>query len=263
MTERTVLLIGHSSTRESGRVTPLLREKGYDTRWCCPCDGEALPERSENFAGTIVFGGVQSANDTQASPYIRREIDWIGRFVDAGGRYLGICLGGQLLARALGAPVRRHPEGRNEIGYYPVRPTAAGHAVMPEPLHVYHWHQEGFEMPSSAELLVQGDDFPNQAFRFGSRAFGLQFHPEVTPEVATRWIDSAEHQLIRPGAQDRVTQLAGMVRFDKAMHSWLDAFLDRWLGLAPAARAQAARAETLPRPPSPGGAEGVFDPTLV
>jgi GMP synthase (glutamine-hydrolysing) len=236
--QRTVLLIGHSNARESGRVAPLLAAKGYATRWCCPCEGEALPENPESFAGTIVFGGVQSANDAETSAYIRQELDWIGRFADAGGRYLGICLGGQLLARALGAAVRHHPEGINEIGYYPVRPTEVGRALMPEPLHVYHWHQEGFEVPSGAELLVAGQDFPNQAFRFGSHAYGLQFHPEVTPDVALRWLDSAADHLTRPGAQDRATQSAGMARFDQAMHRWLDAFLDRWLDLAPASSLQ-------------------------
>lgn len=228
--QRTVLLVGHSDARESGRVTPLLRAKGYATEWCCPCRGEALPEHPEGYAGTIVFGGVQSANDAEACVYLRQEIDWIGRFVEGGGRYLGICLGGQLLARALGAAVRRHPEGINEIGYFRVWPTEAGRGVMPEPLHVYHWHQEGFEVPGSAELLVAGADFPNQAFRFGRRAYGLQFHPEVTPGVAARWMDSAADHLVRPGAQDRATQSAGMARFDQAMHRWLDRFLDRWLG---------------------------------
>jgi len=232
--QRTVLLIGHSDARESGRVKPLLHAKGYAAQWCCPCQGDALPDQGEGFAGTIVFGGVQSVNDAETHAYIRQEIDWIGRFVDGGGRYLGICLGGQLLARALGATVGHHPEGINEIGYYPVRPTAAGRAVMPEPLHVYHWHQEGFEVPSGAELLVAGDEFPNQAFRFGERAFGLQFHPEVTPDVALRWLDSAADHLTRRGAQDRATQSAGMARFDRAMHDWLDSFLDRWLDLAPA-----------------------------
>lgn len=243
MTERTILLVGHSDARESGRVTPLLRAKGYEIRWCCPCEGEALPDPTEAFAGAIVFGGVQSANDAESCDYIRREIDWIGRFVDAGGRYLGICLGGQLLARALGAEVRRHAEGRAEIGYYPVRPTTPGRALMPEPLHVYHWHQEGFDVPRGAELLAEGDDFPNQAFRFGTNAFGLQFHPEVTPEVATKWIESASDHLTCPGAQSREVQLEGMARFDRAMHEWFDAFLDRWLGAftAPPADVESAR----------------------
>lgn len=234
MKESTVLLVGHSASRESGRVTPLLHAKGYRTEWCCPFAGDALPDEPHTYAAAIVFGGVQSANDAESCAYLRHEIDWIGRFVDAGGRYLGICLGGQLLARALGATVRRHPAGINEIGYYPVRPTEAGRAVMPEPLHVYHWHQEGFEVPGSAELLVAGEDFPNQAFRFGARAYGLQFHPEVTPDVAARWIDSAADHLTRPGAQCRATQSSGMARFDQAIHRWFDGFLDRWLGLGEA-----------------------------
>lgn len=233
MKPRTILLVGHSDARESGRVTPLLHGKGYATEWCCPCEDETLPERPEAYAGVIVFGGVQSANDAESCAYIRQEIDWIGRYVADGGRYLGICLGGQLLARALGAVVRRHPADINEIGYYRVRPTALGATLMPEPLHVYHWHQEGFELPAASELLVEGDDFPNQAFRFGRRAYGLQFHPEVTPEVAERWIDSARDHLARPGAQDPDTQRAGMVRFDRAMHAWFDGFLDHWLGLEP------------------------------
>jgi GMP synthase (glutamine-hydrolysing) len=233
VTERTVLLVGHSASRESGRVAPLLQAKGYRTEWCCPFEGQALPVASGAYAAAIVFGGVQSANDAETTPYLRQEIDWIGRFVDGGGRYLGICLGGQLLARALGAPVRRHPQGLNEIGYYQVQPTEAGRAVMTDPLHVYHWHQEGFDVPASAELLVAGTEFPNQAFRFGRHAYGLQFHPEVTPAVALRWMDVAADHLTRPGAQCRVTQSGGMARFDQAMHDWLDGFLDRWLGLVP------------------------------
>lgn len=234
MTGSTVLLVGHSESRESGRVTPLLHAKGYRTEWCCPFAGDTLPNDSQAYAATIVFGGVQSANDAESCAYLRHEVDWIGRFVDAGGRYLGICLGGQLLARALGATVRRHPAGINEIGYYPVRPTEAGRAVMPSPLHVYHWHQEGFDVPASAELLVAGEDFPNQAFRFGARAYGLQFHPEVTPDVAARWMDSAADHLTRPGAQCRATQSSGMARFDQAIHRWFDGFLDRWLELGTA-----------------------------
>src|SRR3546814_6586670 len=100
VTESTVLLIGHSASRESGRVTPLLKAKGYRTEWRCPFEGDALPDDSRTYAAAIVFGGLQSANDAESCAYIRQEIDWIGRFVDAGGRYLGICLGGQLLARA-------------------------------------------------------------------------------------------------------------------------------------------------------------------
>lgn len=224
----TILLIIHSEHRE-GRVAPLLNAKGYAVEWCCPAQGESLPADSGAFSGAIVFGGVQSANDAGNAPFLQQEIDWIGAFVATGKPYLGICLGGQLLARALGARVGPHPQGLNEIGCFPVTPTEAGRDLVPDGLQVYQWHQEGFELPDGAELLARGETFPNQAFRHGRAAYGLQFHPEVTPTVARRWLDTAADHLTRPGAQPRAQQLAQLERFDASVHDWLDRFLDHWL----------------------------------
>jgi GMP synthase (glutamine-hydrolysing) len=224
----TILLVAHGAWRE-GRVAPMLKAKGYAVQWCCPAKGDRLPDDSRAYAGTVVFGGVQSANDGPTTPYIQHELDWIADYVGGGGRYLGICLGGQLLAKALGGSVGRHAEGVNEIGYYPLRPTAAGRHLFPDGLQVYHWHQEGFEVPAGCELLALGAAFPNQAFRFGDAAYGLQFHPEVRPTDARAWIDTVPHQLARPGAQSREAQEAGFVRHDASLTAWLDGFLDHWL----------------------------------
>ncbi|WP_162912886.1 glutamine amidotransferase-related protein [Rhodospirillaceae bacterium SYSU D60014] len=224
----TILLIVHSANRE-GRVQPLLNSKGYEVEWRCPADGEGLPANPGRYAGVIVFGGVQSANDAPATPFLTQEIDWIHDYVAAGGRYLGICLGGQLLARALGARVAPHLQGLNEIGYFPITPAPAGRDLIPDPLHVYHWHQEGFELPEGAELLAAGKTFPNQAFRHGRSAYGFQFHPEVTPAVVRRWLESSPNHLTRPGAQPREMQLAYLERFDRPLHAWFDRFLDYWL----------------------------------
>jgi len=224
----TILFVTHSEWREA-RVAPMLEARGYAVERCCPARGDRLPENTRAYAGAIVFGGAQSANDGATTPYIQREIDWIGDYVAGGGRYLGICLGGQMLARAFGARVARHPEGVNEIGYYPLRPAAAGRALFPDSLHVYHWHQEGFELPARAELLATGDAFPNQAFRLGRRAFGLQFHPEVRPADARGWFDSSADHLARPGAQSREQQEAGFIRHDPPLAAWLDGFLAHWL----------------------------------
>ena len=172
---------------------------------------------------------MQSANDAESKAYLRQEIDWIGRRVASGRRYLGICLGGQLLARALGAKVAPHRDGMSEIGYYPVYPTAEGRDVNPAGLHVYHWHKEGFELPAGATLLACGDTFPHQAYRYGSTAYGLQFHPEVTTGLASAWIKSAADHLVRPGAQAGEHQMALAARFDRGLHDWFDRFLDRWL----------------------------------
>lgn len=225
---RTVLLVAHSSWREA-RVAPMLQAKGFAVERRCPALGDRLPEDHGVYAGVVVFGGAQSANDGPTTPYIQEEIDWIADYVASGGRYLGICLGGQLLARAFGARVAPHPEAVNEIGYYPLRPTPAGRQLFPDPLHVYHWHKEGFEIPAEAELLAVGGAFPNQAFRLGDAAYGLQFHPEVRPDDARSWIGLVPEQLARPGAQSREQQESGFERHDPPLEAWLDGFLDHWL----------------------------------
>jgi GMP synthase (glutamine-hydrolysing) len=236
-TMRRILLVNHTGMREE-RVEPQLRAKGCEVEWCFPATGERLPGDGSAYEGVVVFGGYQSANDGATIGWLGREIDWIAAHVEAGGAYLGICLGSQLLARALGAKVGPHPAGVNQIGYYPLTPTAAGAALFPEPpLQVYHWHEEGFAVPAGATLLATAADFPNQAFAYGRAAFGLQFHPEVTPTVLRRWLDAAPDHLQRPGAQSREVQLADCARFNAALEGWLDGFLDHWLAAAARDRA--------------------------
>ena len=98
------------------------------------------------------------------------------------------------------------------------------------PSHVYHWHREGFDCPAGATMLATGDDFPTQAILVGPKAFGLQFHPEVTHAMMCRWTVRAAHRLELPGAQDRSRQIEGRFMYDPHVASWLDSFLDHWLG---------------------------------
>ena len=110
--------------------------------------------------------------------FIKREIDWIGVPLKENKPFLGICLGGQMLARHLGGRVDFHGEGHVEVGYYPIRPTLEGRAICEVwPDHVYQWHREGFDLPPGATLLAEGDTFPVQAFRQGEHAYA---HP-VSP----------------------------------------------------------------------------------
>lgn len=230
-----VLIVLHQEHSSPGRIGRLLAERGHRLDIRRPCLGERLPATLAGHAGAIIFGGPQSANDCH--DYVRAEIDWIRVPLSEGKPYLGICLGAQMLARHLGAGVAPHPEGLVEIGYYPIRATQAGVKLLadggdeppPWPDHVYHWHREGFTLAAGAELLARGDSFPNQAFRYGPNAFGIQFHPEVTHHMMCRWTVIGEERMDQPGARPRPAHFLDRLQHDGRIRQWLDVFLDRWL----------------------------------
>jgi GMP synthase (glutamine-hydrolysing) len=145
-----------------------------------------------------------------------------------GKPYLGICLGAQMLAMQLGERVFTHPEGKAEVGYYPVRPTAAGRAICDWPAYQYQWHREGFDLPRGAELLAEGDIFRTQAFRAGS-AFAIQFHAEVTHAMMCRWTTRGHARMELPGAKQRHEHFADRPVYDHGIRAWLSDFLDHWL----------------------------------
>ena len=226
---KTVLLIDHEVGKRDDRASARLADWGYDIRWVCPAKGDALPDPGIEAAGVIVYGGAESANDDAAKPYIRDELEWIEGWLETGRPFLGLCLGGQMLARVLGAPVTHHPEGLFEIGYAPVEAAPEANGFLSGVSHVYHWHKEGFDVPHGARKLAHGRIFPNQAFIYDDKAYALQFHPEVTVPVMTRWMDKAAHMLENANAHPPERQLADAARYDAPLAAWLDRFLRDWL----------------------------------
>ena len=232
-----VLVVLHQEHSTPGRVGNALRALGHRLDIRRPRFGDVLPETLDDHAGAVIFGGPMSANDPDA--YVRTEIDWIEICLREQRPFLGICLGAQMLAMQLGAKIAPHPKCLTQIGYYPIRPTASGEALCPNwPDHVYHWHREGFGLPSGTELLAEGDDFPVQAFRAGN-AFGFQFHPDVTTAMMHCWTTRGHMDL--PGAQPRHRHFEGRAMYDSAERAWLANFIEDWLALMPAVpMAQAA-----------------------
>ena len=228
-----VLVILHQETSTPGRVGNALRALGHPLDIRRPRFGDLLPETLEGHAGAVIFGGPMSANDPD--DFVRREIDWIAVPLAEQRPFLGICLGAQMLAKQLGARVAPHPEGRAEIGYYPIRPTRAGLEICSHwPDQVYHWHREGFELPCGTELLAEGGDFPVQAFRSGN-CFGFQFHPDVTYAMMHRWTTRGAVRLELPGARLRHRHFADRALYDVVERAWLKRFLDGWLSRMPVA----------------------------
>jgi GMP synthase (glutamine-hydrolysing) len=227
---RPVLLVLHQEHSTPGRVGHLLRSRGIPLDIRRPRFGEQLPETLRHHAGAVIFGGPMSANDQDE--FVHREIDWLRVPLDERKPFLGICLGAQMLARHLGAPVFFHPEGKAEIGYYPVRPTPAGRSVTPHwPDHVYQWHREGFDLPRGADLLAEGDIFSMQAFRYGPAAFAIQFHAEVTHAMMCRWTTRGHARMEMPGAKQRAAHFEDRPVYDLAIRTWLADFLDHWIAL--------------------------------
>ncbi|KWV44281.1 glutamine amidotransferase [Rhizobium altiplani] len=242
--KRPVLIVLHQERSSAGRVGQLLAEKGYRLDIRRPVLGDKLPSTLAEHAGAVVFGGPMSANDTE--DFVKSEIDWLDVPLREKRPLLGICLGAQMLVRQLGGKVQANADGSTEIGWYPLRPTEKGRLLMHWPRMVYHFHREGFDLPHGAELLAEGDTYPNQAFRYGGHAWGLQFHAELTRAMMHRWVVHGAHRFILPNAQQGREHLEGRMLFDAPLKAWLNEFLDIVFEGKTSKSVAAARAATLP-----------------
>ncbi|MEM7770401.1 MAG: glutamine amidotransferase [Cyanobacteria bacterium P01_A01_bin.37] len=226
---RSLLTIVHQPQSNTGLLGTLMQQRGYQLDVRCIVEGDRLPETLHNHDAVVIFGGPMSANDDATLPCIKQELDWIPQVLDADKPLLGICLGAQLLARVLGATVTPREDKQVEIGYFPLLATEQGHDLFQNLTHVYHWHQEGFELPTSTTLLATGATFPHQAFRYGKQAYGLQFHPEINTNIIQRWTTEAAEHLTRPGAQSRDEHFQNHQQYAPGVEMWLNQFLTQWL----------------------------------
>lgn len=182
-----VLAFRHVPFEHLGMIAPALEERGIAWRYADMFDRSGTPPGWESAAALIFMGGPMSANDDL--PFIHEELRLIERAVALGKPVLGICLGAQLIARALGARVYRNPV--KEIGWAPVtwRDEARTDPLfrgLSAPEVLFHWHGETFDLPAGAAWLASSGACPHQAFR-AATAYGLQFHLEVTPEMIACW----------------------------------------------------------------------------
>lgn len=181
----------HTETEHLGHFEKVLIKCQVPYRCVKIFEGEALPASIPPGDGLIVLGGPMSVHDHIMYPWMKPEIDLILRTVKAERPVLGVCLGAQMMARALGAKI--YPAMAAEIGCSSVtlsrvtgdRPVFEGfeHEFV-----VFQWHSETFDLPSGARRLARGLLVPNQAFQYGQKAFAVQFHLEATVEMAREWV---------------------------------------------------------------------------
>jgi GMP synthase (glutamine-hydrolysing) len=185
-----VLAFRHVPFEDVGHIRPVLAARGIQVECVDLFRNQEISPDAANASGLIFMGGPMSANDDL--DYLKQELRLIAQAAERGQPMLGVCLGSQLLAKALGGRVYGNPV--KEIGWYEVQFCDA---ATEDPLFsglgnsrmTFHWHGETFDLPAGATLLASSEACRHQAFRFGKAAYGLQFHPEVTPEMIADWCE--------------------------------------------------------------------------
>ena len=225
-----VVLIKHERSPGDDRAATWLAERGYELDWRFPHDGDGLEAPGDDVAGTVLYGGPHSISDIERHPHLAEEARWVKQCIERGLPTLGLCLGGQVIAHALGAEVRPGLHGYHEFGYYPLRPTEAGRDLIPEGLHVTQAHFHEFGIPEGAVHLAGSALFAHQAFRYGTRTFAFQFHPEQTVAGLRRWQAADWAPWDKPGVQSKAEQDALADRHDAAQDAWFRGFLEKLFG---------------------------------
>ncbi|MGE4529519.1 MAG: type 1 glutamine amidotransferase [Rhodospirillaceae bacterium] len=227
-----ILVILNSKTAPAGLAAERIAARGWTMTLANPHRGEPLPG-PQDAAALVVLGGPQDAWDDAKNPAFSTIIAAIRDFIAAEKPVLGLCLGGQLLARALGAPVRRMETGfeRGLVAMH-APPFAPASIVPAGPLLLTSWHRDSFDLPAGAELLLSSAACAHQAFRVGPRVYGFQCHIEATPQILLDWVKTGSG---KPSPEEAAAIEAAVHRdFPKAQATGA-AILDAWLDLAGAA----------------------------
>lgn len=224
-----LVLIRHGDEPLDDRVHSFAVSRGFEPAVVRPFAGERLGELDHGVAGSVIYGGMFEAYETEKYPFLKDEARWIEACMKRGIPVLGICQGAQQIAHVLGAPVGPPPGGEHEFGYYALYPTEAGREILPEPIRVTQSHFHTFGIPHGGVRLASSDLFENQAFSYGEKTYAFQFHAEVTA-AGFRRTQERSTMFGKPGAQTREEQDRLMPLHDAVQEKWFLAFLDRFFG---------------------------------
>ncbi len=232
-----VLVLQHIACEHPGVFSEVMRERGAEAVAVELDEGERLPDWRE-FDAVLAMGGPMGAGDDAEHPWLTAEKRLVTEAVEAGRPFLGVCLGVQLLAAALGAPV--YAAERAEVGLLEVKLTGEGRedrlfAGIDEPLVSLQWHGDTFDLPPGAVRLARSPLAENQAFRVGERAYGVQFHLEVTGEMAREWdqVPAYRRSLAETLGEERGAEfIADVERRGEELHAPARQLFANWLEIA-------------------------------
>lgn len=197
-----VLFIQHGDVDKPGLLADALSAEGVELEIRHPYLGEEIPVDLEGFDALALGGGGQSAYQVAEFPYLEKECELVRKAILADKPVLGLCLGAQLIAKALGADVYRAEQ--KELGFFPVTMSVSAVSdpllsAWPSPIFPTHWHGDVFDLPAGAECMASSALTTNQAFRYGRATYAFQFHLEMTPALFQELVDDGAGDLIALG----------------------------------------------------------------
>ena len=233
-----ILVFQHVPYEPLGTLDPLLKQAGFRIRYVNFGRDATQRPSLDGYAAVIVLGGPMNADQIDTHPNLQTEVEILREALERDMSALGICLGAQLLAKALGGRVTRNAV--REIGWHDVELTADGQvdpvlSGFAQRQRVFQWHEDGIELPANAVHLAHSQASPVQAFRHGEHAYGLQFHLEASASLIERWLSVPVHEAvlaeeighidpdrIRQQVPDNIEALEALSR--ETFSRWIDRF---------------------------------------
>ncbi|QEP43096.1 type 1 glutamine amidotransferase [Ectothiorhodospiraceae bacterium BW-2] len=224
------LILQHVPFEGAGSIESWLNTHHYSVHYCQLYNGDPLPD-PDTIDLLIIMGGPMSVNDEADYPWLADEKLFIATAIQMAVPTLGICLGAQLIANALGAAVYLNPV--KEIGWFKVNAVASTLPLPPQ-FNAFHWHGETFDLPPGSQHIARSSHCLNQGFSLGDRVIGLQFHLETTPESATALIENCRDELNESDTiQSETAILAAPASHYQQMNQIMAALLGRLTSSVP------------------------------
>lgn len=229
---RKILVIQHVPHEGLGTIGGSLRSSGLKADFHKVYENARMPVDIKGYSALIVMGGPMGVYEDDIHPFIKKELRLIESALKSETPVLGVCLGSQMLAKAAGAKVYKGKS--KEIGWYRTTLTESGRADrlftgFPKEFTVFQWHGDTFDVPPNGVNLASSELFPHQAIRVGRRAYGFQFHLEVTEEMISGWIGVNSDELKPLKSIDPAKIIKETPKMIKALHQYGGAVVSRFL----------------------------------
>lgn len=198
-----------------GLITDWVEREGHSLEYTRFYENEPLPD-PDSVDLLIIMGGPMNVLDFHLHPWMKDELDWAGKFIMTGKAVLGICLGAQIIATALGSDV--YPGKEKEIGWFNIRflPGMGEFKIcknLPSSRKVFHWHGDTFDIPGGAIRIAESNLFPNQGFIYEKRVIALQFHLEVGPKNVDELVENCRDELVQGAHIQSENEILNLSRF--------------------------------------------------